>query len=563
MKKIFWIAAIAALMSACNVAEQKQQSGAEVAGCVIATFKQPVMEDATKALDNNLDFSFKADDQICVYSDEPGECMVYTLIPTSGNAAAFNVKGFNLEDATYGAVYPYFKPAVDPSYIQFSLAGQNQKANGDATHLSDYDLNFAQSAITDNTGTFDFNHLVAWLQIKFQSNIAQNVKEIVVSADEGVANTITLNAVTGELDAAASSASEAIVLKLNGGEGVALAAGDSFVGYVTIPAGEYTNLNIVCGSFNKTISGAKQREAGHVYPINLASKLNAPVASPVSGQVLRGSIVTLSAEDGADIRYTLDGTDPTAESTLYTSAGIEIQNKCTLKAIAVKEGWTDSDVMTESYEIPICPKPTVSVDADGVVTMTSVEDAVIYYTLDGTPPFGTSVVYDADDKPVLEGENITIMAFAVSPRYEDSPITIFYYRPIEVLGEDFFKKIFKDRRYTTRLCYYFGSGIYNDSYGVPSLILADGKNCIIGHCLYNEPRYIELQAVSSTSVDIVASDISINESSIWDMEAVATLTLSAPSYTGKYDFPESNEYKYIAIRPRIEAEISRIEIGFE
>lgn len=563
MKKIFWIAAIAALMSACNVAEQKQQSGAEVACGVTATFKQPVMEDATKALDNNLDFSFKADDQICVYSDEPGECMVYTLIPTSGNAAAFNVKGFNLEDATYGAVYPYFKPAVDPSCIQFSLAGQDQKASGDAAHLSDYDLNFAQSAITDNTGTFDFEHLVAWLQIKFQSNIAQNIKEIVVSADEGVANTITLNAVTGELDAAASSASESIVLKLNGGEGIALAAGDSFVGYVTIPAGEYTNLNIFCGSYNKTISGAKQREAGHVYPINLASKLNAPVASPASGQVLRGSIVTLAAEDGADIRYTLDGTDPTAESTLYTSAGIEIPGKCTLKAIAVKDGWDDSDVMTESYEIPICPKPTVSVDADGVVTMTtSVEDAVIYYTLDGTPPVTTSAVYDADDKPVLDGENITVMAFAVSPRYEESPITIYYYRVVDVLGGDFFMKIFMDDKYTSKLCFYFGSGIYNDSYGVPSLILTDGKNCIIGHCLYNCPRYIKIQAVSSSSVDIIASDISINERSIWDMEAVATLDFTSPSYTGRYDFPESNEYKYIAIRPRTGTEISGIEVGF-
>jgi hypothetical protein len=53
---------------------------------------------------------------------------------------------------------------------------------------------------------------------------------------------------------------------------------------------------------------------------------------------------------GAEIRYTLDNATPTASSTLYTGP-ITISATCTLKAIAVKEGWPDSAVLTATYTI--------------------------------------------------------------------------------------------------------------------------------------------------------------------------------------------------------------------
>ena len=60
-----------------------------------------------------------------------------------------------------------------------------------------------------------------------------------------------------------------------------------------------------------------------------------PAFSVESGAVNSGTEVTITcATEGAKIYYTTDGTEPTAESTEYTSA-ISITEAVTLKAIAV------------------------------------------------------------------------------------------------------------------------------------------------------------------------------------------------------------------------------------
>lgn len=60
--------------------------------------------------------------------------------------------------------------------------------------------------------------------------------------------------------------------------------------------------------------------------------------------------VTMSCDTAsATIYYTTDGTTPTAESTAYSEA-ITITEDTTFKAIAVKEGMADSNVVTEECE---------------------------------------------------------------------------------------------------------------------------------------------------------------------------------------------------------------------
>lgn len=77
-----------------------------------------------------------------------------------------------------------------------------------------------------------------------------------------------------------------------------------------------------------------------------------PVAATPPGVVVSGTTVELAcATDGATIYYTDDGTEPTAESgTEYTEV-ITITETVTIKAIAVKEGMTDSEVLTATYTV--------------------------------------------------------------------------------------------------------------------------------------------------------------------------------------------------------------------
>ncbi len=66
--------------------------------------------------------------------------------------------------------------------------------------------------------------------------------------------------------------------------------------------------------------------------------------------VAKESKLILTSVDDATIYYTLDGTTPSIESTLYTEP-ISIEEDITVKAIAVKEGFADSDIAEFVYTV--------------------------------------------------------------------------------------------------------------------------------------------------------------------------------------------------------------------
>lgn len=81
------------------------------------------------------------------------------------------------------------------------------------------------------------------------------------------------------------------------------------------------------------------------------AKLDTPTASPTAGSYDSAQSVTLSGPEGATIYYTTNGDAPTPETgTKYTSA-IAISATTTLKAIAVKYGYANSDVLSATYTI--------------------------------------------------------------------------------------------------------------------------------------------------------------------------------------------------------------------
>ncbi|MBQ3130683.1 MAG: chitobiase/beta-hexosaminidase C-terminal domain-containing protein [Bacteroidaceae bacterium] len=83
----------------------------------------------------------------------------------------------------------------------------------------------------------------------------------------------------------------------------------------------------------------------------VAPVVQTPVISPEAGDYEDQVSVSIScATNGASIYYTTDGSTPSMESALYEGS-ITLTESCTLNAIAVKDGFTASEVATATFTI--------------------------------------------------------------------------------------------------------------------------------------------------------------------------------------------------------------------
>lgn len=101
--------------------------------------------------------------------------------------------------------------------------------------------------------------------------------------------------------------------------------------------------------------------------------VEAPVFDPAGGTYTEDQTVTITtATDGATIYYTIDGTDPTTESTQYTGP-VVITTTTTIKAIAVLDNEV-SEITTATYTInkPVVPTPK-AINSDYWMKVTSLD----------------------------------------------------------------------------------------------------------------------------------------------------------------------------------------------
>ena len=143
-----------------------------------------------------------------------------------------------------------------------------------------------------------------------------------------------------------------------------------------------------------------------------SSSVESPTISPAAGAVDAVTTITLTQESADQIRYTLDGTDPTKTTGTVYSGSITINTATTIKAIAII-GDNVSDVASASYTInvtaPTFNKSTGTYSIGTMITITSAGNT-IYYTTNGDTPTESSTEYTA---PIELIESITIKAIAV------------------------------------------------------------------------------------------------------------------------------------------------------
>jgi chitobiase/beta-hexosaminidase-like protein/beta-propeller repeat-containing protein len=150
-----------------------------------------------------------------------------------------------------------------------------------------------------------------------------------------------------------------------------------------------------------------------------------PTFDPPGGLYGGPQWVSLSdASPGVTIYYTRDGSIPTTASTAYTGP-IVIASTTTIRAMAVAQGWSQSQVVFATYEIraasPVFSPVAGTYDQpQSVVLSTTTSGATIYYSTDGSAPGWWTGVYS---QPIAVTRTTTIRARAVASGFAESDVS--------------------------------------------------------------------------------------------------------------------------------------------
>lgn len=138
--------------------------------------------------------------------------------------------------------------------------------------------------------------------------------------------------------------------------------------------------------------------------------------SPVVSQEYHHGYTTVSFSSStanSTFYYTLDGSEPTEESTLYTEPFDVSETGVTVKVVAIADGYLLSNVTEQTIDIyELADAPTISyTEEEGSTTITitpAQDDDVVYYNLTGSSETARSDVYS---EPITITKHATITAF--------------------------------------------------------------------------------------------------------------------------------------------------------
>ena len=171
------------------------------------------------------------------------------------------------------------------------------------------------------------------------------------------------------------------------------------------------------------------------YVITGQIAFNTPVFTPAAGtyQTAQNVIIAGTIPSDATIRYTTDGSEPTASSPIYSAPiNLPLNTSTTIKVKAFKADWTASETHSASYTItgqasiaaPIfSPEPGTYNTLQQVTINSSTvpANARIHYTTDGSDPSASSPIYGS---PINIGlnSNVTIKVRAFATDWNPSQI---------------------------------------------------------------------------------------------------------------------------------------------
>ena len=149
--------------------------------------------------------------------------------------------------------------------------------------------------------------------------------------------------------------------------------------------------------------------------------LDAPTISNVGAN----DVVTVTdangLPEGYEIRYTTDGSNPTASSPVMEGNSFTVTSTFTLKAVVVRYGIVLTEVAEKAVAPAPCATPVITYDnsKSKVSIASTTPECTFYYTTDGTEPTTSSTKYSS---PFSINSSTTVMAIATKSGYPNSEI---------------------------------------------------------------------------------------------------------------------------------------------
>lgn len=165
-----------------------------------------------------------------------------------------------------------------------------------------------------------------------------------------------------------------------------------------------------------------------IFPGPTTQVVSDPIFQPAGGIYTSPRTVYIhSYTPGAQIRFTTDGSNPSNSSALYTGPiNIASNSTVTLRAKAYHNGMTPSNIVNATYIITgTLPAPSFnpapgSYETAQDVVISSIQGAQVYYTLDGTDPDESSLLYET---PLHLAQSTTVKAIGYKENWIPSAIS--------------------------------------------------------------------------------------------------------------------------------------------
>jgi nucleoid-associated protein YgaU len=168
----------------------------------------------------------------------------------------------------------------------------------------------------------------------------------------------------------------------------------------------------------------------------------APTFSPAAGAYPVAQSVTIATTtEGAEIRYTKDGTDPSATNGAVYTGPVSVSSTTTLKAVAMKKALGDSAVVGATYTITgtvagvtFSPPPGTFGGSVEIALTSATSGAEIRYTTDGSDPTAaTGSVYAA---PFRLERSATVKAAAFKKDWASSAVASAAYTVLAAVTDE-------------------------------------------------------------------------------------------------------------------------------